>query len=89
MQEKKEIKDVEECTFKPNSSLQTRSKSHHYLRNPRQFLQDQAKKEQNRLQRITQQMELNDLKQTQELKFTPQINMKSRRLVEKKGSLES
>ncbi len=77
MKDEKNSKAVEECTFVPNSSvIQSQisgSKSQGKLinqsisinhRNTSQFLEDQKKKEEERLMKISLQMELSLLKET-------------------------
>lgn len=50
----------------------------------KQFLEDQQKKEEERLMKISLQMELTQLKEKQKLKGTPDINKRSKIIVEKK-----
>lgn len=49
-----------------------------------QFLEDQSKKEEERLMKITLQLELSQLRERQLLQGTPQINSRSRALAERK-----
>lgn len=64
MAEEKDIKDVEECTFIPNSRSKSAAKGQNRInyRNTRQFLEDQAKKEEERIMKISLQMEMNQMK---------------------------
>lgn len=98
LKEEKETKAYEECTFKPNNAnsshssiLGAKARSvgkasviSKTSRNPQQFLEDQNKKEEERLMKISLQMELADMRQRQELRETPTINAKSKRIAERK-----
>jgi hypothetical protein len=53
-------------------------------RTMQQFLEDQKKKEEERLMKISLKMELSQMKELQEITATPSINSKSKRLIEKK-----
>lgn len=99
LQEEKFLKDVQECTFTPNqvqsqpvsTGGMVKSKSASRLgqpsrqqRNMKQFIEDQRRKEEERLMKISLQAELHLMKEKQELKDTPSINSRSKVYAEKK-----
>lgn len=93
LQEEMDQKAVEECTFVPNqaqlsSSQMSRAKSASRIgmgenRTIQQFLEDQKKKEEERMMKITLKMELTQMQEQKELTSTPNINKKSKLIAEK------
>jgi hypothetical protein len=62
-----------------------RSKSvNKYKRDMQEFLSDQQRKEEDRKTKINMQKEFENLKAVSEVKQTPDINLKSKKLIEKK-----
>ena len=80
------MKQYEECTFAPNvrSKSSKKNKTSSHYKNINEFLDEQTKREEERLMKLNLQHEMIQMERMQHYKGQPQINKTSRKLVEKK-----
>ena len=80
-----EEKEMDGCTFAPQLATKKKKKNQAEPRNMQKFLEDQAKYEEQRRQKLNERKEKKLEQEIQIQKAQPMINKKSKKMIEKKA----